>query len=169
LIKPNPAFKGVASTCRQGSTPAWPEAVKAPAGVQNIVLIPLERQLRRSVLHDAKCFFATSLPAKYSGDSSRVFSRFYSTHRYSVRPFAHCKGRTVELFVLHTKHDKPTVRISATTEMMVSQTDHVFIVCSTLMLKYSLTSQNPPSLTWEKMSDPAPVAMASSSGRTPAT
>src|SRR5260370_27706229 len=51
--------------------------------------------------------------------------------------------------------------------MMVSQTDQVVMVLATLILKYSLTSQKPPSLTCEKTSDPAPVAIVSSSGRTP--
>ena len=55
----------------------------------------------------------------------------------------------------------------ATTEIIVSHTDHVLSVCATVMLKYSFTSQNPPSLTWEKISEPAPVAIASSSGCTP--
>src|ERR1700728_1151303 len=61
----------------------------------------------------------------------------------------------------------PSVNSSPMTESMVSLVDQVFIVSATLMLKYSFTSQNPPSLTWEKMSAPAPVAMASNSGRTP--
>ena len=61
----------------------------------------------------------------------------------------------------------PNVNSSPMTESKVSLVDQVFIVSATLMLKYSLTSQKPPSLTWEKMSAPAPVAMASNSGRTP--
>src|ERR1700684_2993672 len=66
-----------------------------------------------------------------------------------------------------TTQDRTTVKISAITEMIVSQTDQVFMVCATLMLKYSFTSQNPPSFTCEKISDPAPVAIANSSGCTP--
>ena len=42
LIKPDPAFKGVVAPSRQGSTPAWPEVVKAPVGAPNIVLILLD-------------------------------------------------------------------------------------------------------------------------------
>src|ERR1700677_3056070 len=61
----------------------------------------------------------------------------------------------------------PNVNSSPMTESRVSLVDQVFIVSATLMLKYSLTSQKPPSLTWEKMSAPAPVAMANNSGRTP--
>src|ERR1700728_1534467 len=61
----------------------------------------------------------------------------------------------------------PIVNSRPFTESRVSLVDQVFIVSATLMLKYALTSQNPPSLTWEKMSAPAPVAMASNSGRTP--
>ena len=56
---------------------------------------------------------------------------------------------------------------SPANEMMVSQMDQVFMVSVTLMLKYSFTSQKPPSLTCEKMGEPAPVAMASNSGCTP--
>jgi hypothetical protein len=41
-----------------------------------------------------------------------------------------------------------------TTEMIVSITDQVLMVCPTLIPKYSLTSQNPASLTCEKNSDP---------------
>src|SRR5437773_2701555 len=59
------------------------------------------------------------------------------------------------------------VKTSPTTEMIVSAMDQLFRVCATLIPKYSLTSQNPPSLKCEKISEPAPVAMVSSSGRTP--
>ena len=52
----------------------------------------------------------------------------------------------------------------AVTEMMVSQTDHVLRVWATLLLKYSWTNQKPPSFTWEKMSEPAPVAITSNFG-----
>ena len=37
-----------------------------------------------------------------------------------------------------------------TTEMIVSITDQVFTVWPTSIPKYSLTSQKPASLTWEK-------------------
>src|SRR5580698_1314992 len=70
-------------------------------------------------------------------------------------------------FHVRTTNDKPTVNRSATTEMIVSQTDQVLIVSVMLISKYSLTSQKPPSLTCEKIRDPAPVAIASNSGRTP--
>ena len=48
------------------------------------------------------------------------------------------------------------------TEMTVSITDQLRIVSPTVMPKYSLTSQNPASLTWLKNSDPAPMASTSS-------
>src|ERR1700710_3213318 len=46
--------------------------------------------------------------------------------------------------------------------MIVSITDQVAMVWPTVIPKYSLTSQNPASLTCEKNSDPAPTASASS-------
>ena len=54
-------------------------------------------------------------------------------------------------------------RQSATTENAVSSTVHVPSVCTTLRLKYSLTSQKPPSFTWDATIDPAPSATTSSS------
>src|SRR5437763_4607093 len=45
--------------------------------------------------------------------------------------------------------------------MIVSITDQLAIVWPTVIPKYSLTSQNPASLTWEKNSEPAPTASAS--------
>jgi hypothetical protein len=74
--------------------------------------------------------------------------------------------QTPSLVIPHhqAKYDIAKVRISAVIEIIVSQTDQVFIVCTMLILKYSFTSQNPPSFTWEKISEPAPVAMANSSG-----
>jgi hypothetical protein len=42
---------------------------------------------------------------------------------------------------------KPKVSSKAITEMSVSLMDQVFMVSATLMLKYSFTSQKPPSLT----------------------
>ena len=66
--------------------------------------------------------------------------------------------------IIHTAKDKAKANERPTIEMMVSHTDHVFSVSGTLRLRYSFTSQNPPSFTCEKISDPAPVAMASSSG-----
>ena len=42
--------------------------------------------------------------------------------------------------------------------MIVSMIDQVLMVCPTVRPKYSLTSQNPASLTWEKNSEPAPMA-----------
>src|SRR3954471_5264103 len=46
--------------------------------------------------------------------------------------------------------------------MIVSITDQLLIVSPTVIPKYSLTSQKPASLTWEKNSEPAPTASASS-------
>src|SRR3569833_2204357 len=54
------------------------------------------------------------------------------------------------------------MRMIETTEMIVSSTDQVLIVSPTLIPKYSLTSQKPASLTWEKNSDPEPMASTSS-------
>src|SRR5690349_14401767 len=48
------------------------------------------------------------------------------------------------------------------TEITVSISDHDLIVCPTLSPKYSLTSQNPASLTCEKNSEPLPTASTSS-------
>ena len=48
---------------------------------------------------------------------------------------------------LQTTSDRPIVRISAITEMIVSQTDQVLIVWTTVIPKYSFTNQKPPSLT----------------------
>src|SRR4051795_12524148 len=45
---------------------------------------------------------------------------------------------------------------------MVSISDQVFTVCPTVIPKYSLTSQKPASLTWEKNSEPAPTASTTS-------
>src|SRR6202034_156143 len=58
------------------------------------------------------------------------------------------------------------VRPKPIKEMMVSSSDHVLNVCPTVMPKYSLINQNPPSLTCEKISEPEPVANTSNSGRT---
>src|SRR5471032_3264302 len=52
------------------------------------------------------------------------------------------------------------------TEIIVSQSDHVLNVCPTVMPKYSLTSQKPPSFTCEKISEPHPVASTSNSALT---
>src|SRR5882757_3875275 len=54
-------------------------------------------------------------------------------------------------------------------EMIVSITVHVFNVCVTDMLKYSFTSQKPPSLTWDSTSEPAPIATTTNSSLTPGT
>src|SRR5208282_6567654 len=59
-----------------------------------------------------------------------------------------------------TARDRSRVKRRAETEIMVSHTDHVLRVCVTLILKYSFTSQNPPSFTCEKIREPAPVAIA---------
>ena len=67
----------------------------------------------------------------------------------------------------HITNDNPMAKSKPTIEIKVSVMDHVFMVSATLILKYCFTSQKPPSLTWEKIVDPAPVAIASNSGRTP--
>src|SRR5579859_7899166 len=77
-------------------------------------------------------------------------------------------GVIESILLCYAKCQAMAVKPRPTTEMMVSLTDQVFMVSPTDMLKYSFTSQKPPSLTCEKMSAPAPVAMASSSGWTPA-
>src|SRR4029079_11623745 len=51
---------------------------------------------------------------------------------------------------------------SPLTDNRVSITDHDLMVCPTVSPKYSLTSQNPASLTWEKNSEPAPTASTTS-------
>src|SRR4051812_8072400 len=48
------------------------------------------------------------------------------------------------------------------TDSTVSMSDQVLMVWPTVIPKYSLTSQNPASLTWEKNSDPAPTARTTS-------
>ena len=48
------------------------------------------------------------------------------------------------------------------TEISVSIADHVLRFSTTLTRKYSLTSQKPASLTWEKNSEPEPIASTSS-------
>src|SRR3954468_8645649 len=50
---------------------------------------------------------------------------------------------------------------SPTTEIAVSITDQDLMVCPTVSPKYSLTSQNPASLTWLKNSEPQPMASTS--------
>src|SRR3954470_13346051 len=67
----------------------------------------------------------------------------------------------------YTTAANPNVSSNATTEINVSHTVHVLSVCGTLNLKYSFPSQNPPSLTCDRISDPAPVASTISSGETP--
>src|SRR4051812_22300026 len=67
----------------------------------------------------------------------------------------------------YTTIANPNVRSSATIEINVSHTVHVLNVCGTVIPKYSFTSQKPPSLTCERMSEPAPVASTISSGDTP--
>src|SRR5882724_9918906 len=52
-------------------------------------------------------------------------------------------------------------------EMTVSSTDHVLKVSLVLVPKYDFTSQNPASLTCEKNTDPAPMAIATHSGDAP--
>src|SRR3954449_852142 len=54
-----------------------------------------------------------------------------------------------------------STQANPTTEMIVSITDQVLMVCPTVIPKYSLTSQNPASLTCEKNSDPQPMASTS--------
>jgi hypothetical protein len=86
-------------------------------------------------------------------DSSSTNSKMHDSENRGMRRLFH-----------QTTNETATVRISAVTEMIVSQTDQVLIVWVTLILRYSFTSQKPPSLTWEKINDPAPVAIANNSG-----
>src|SRR6185437_16231872 len=71
-----------------------------------------------------------------------------------------------KLTTISQAHDSANANTSPHTAIIVSQIDQDFSVSGTLKLKYSFTSQNPPSFTCEKISAPAPVAIASSSGRT---
>lgn len=59
------------------------------------------------------------------------------------------------------------MKVKPTTDRMVSITVHDFKVCTTDMPKNSLIIQKPASLTWDKMSDPAPVASTANSMFTP--
>src|SRR6478735_12047251 len=47
---------------------------------------------------------------------------------------------------------------SAVTDRTHSMRDHVLNVWPTVILKYSLTSQNPASFTWLRNTEPAPIA-----------
>src|SRR5450830_1028959 len=69
--------------------------------------------------------------------------------------------------VCYTTNDSNMMKISATTDRMVSIAVQVLNVSATVMLKYCFTSQNPASLTCDKINDPAPVANTSSSRLTP--
>src|SRR3954462_7014784 len=60
-----------------------------------------------------------------------------------------------------TTSDSSSTPTRPTTEMIVSITDQLLMVWPTVIPKYSLTSQKPASLTWEKNSEPAPMARAS--------
>src|SRR5471030_651135 len=80
----------------------------------------------------------------------------------NVRPAFYRHAASLQITI-----DNPSVNTSAVTEIIVSHTVQVLNVCVTVMPKYSLTSQNPPSFTCDRISDPAPVASTSSSGRTP--
>src|SRR5260370_667387 len=51
--------------------------------------------------------------------------------------------------------------------MIVSITVQLFNVCATVMLKYSFTIQNPPSLTCDRIVEPAPIATTSNSKFSP--
>src|SRR3954469_5370453 len=62
---------------------------------------------------------------------------------------------------------KIRMNASPATPMIVSATVHVLSVCGTVMLKNSLISQKPESLTCDSTSDPAPVASTSSSAFVP--
>src|SRR3954452_14891944 len=59
-----------------------------------------------------------------------------------------------------TTRDSTRTPSRPTTEMIVSITDQLLMVCPTLIPKYSFTSQKPASLTCEKNSEPAPMARA---------
>src|SRR3954468_15646133 len=54
-----------------------------------------------------------------------------------------------------------STQANPTTEMIVSITDQLLMVCPTVIPKYSLTSQKPASLTCEKNNEPQPMASAS--------
>src|SRR5207302_162572 len=56
---------------------------------------------------------------------------------------------------------------SPTTATIVSSTVQVAKVCGTVIFKYSLTSQNPPSLRCDAIREPAPIATTSRSLFTP--
>src|ERR1019366_627591 len=64
--------------------------------------------------------------------------------------------------ISHTMCDKSSTSPRPITEMMVSITDQVLMVCPTVSPKYSFTNQKPASLTCEKKSDPAPIASTTS-------
>src|SRR5690606_4374629 len=60
----------------------------------------------------------------------------------------------------YSRAESSKVIAKATTESRVSIADQVFRVWPTVIPKYSFTSQNPASLTWDRNSDPAPIASA---------
>src|SRR6476620_2550617 len=75
--------------------------------------------------------------------------------RSAVRQFTRSAGRQIT-----RSSSRTTPR--PLTDNMVSIKDQVLMVCPTVIPKYSFTSQNPASLTWEKNSDPAPTASTTS-------
>src|ERR1700730_579846 len=115
-------------------------------------------------------------PVTNSG--SKVSSCQEATHRCSlVRPFSPTpwfQSRTgiserrdlreglVVVALDYRNSDNNSVSKRPMTEMMVSITDQVLIVCPTVSPKYSFTSQKPASFTCEKNSDPAPIASTTS-------
>ena len=62
---------------------------------------------------------------------------------------------------------KHTTSASAVSEMIVSMIVQVFRVWTTVSPRYSFTNQNPPSLTCESVTDPAPIATTSNSRLVP--
>src|SRR5699024_6521601 len=69
-----------------------------------------------------------------------------------------CGGSVLQRLRRHIISHNTDVRPKPTTEMIVSMTDHVLMVSPMVIPKYSLTSQNPASLTCEKNNEPAPIA-----------
>ena len=65
------------------------------------------------------------------------------------------------VLVRHTSTDVSRTRRMPVTDRTVSISDHDLMLSPTETLKYSLMSQNPASLTWEKNTEPQPTARTS--------
>ena len=90
------------------------------------------------------------------GVDNQHIDRFIGSIRFKVQ-----RGSVYTIVPSRSTPARPRI------DTIVSRTVHVATVCGTLMLKYSLTSQNPPSFTWLAMSDPAPIATTRRSLLTP--